>query len=1003
MYTLKKDLPVLRELDLLRLRTLKLREEGLECLTKKKYEESSDSDMISSGGVVEAARVLWALRPGNYKNFELSNPEATVGKCLRKLKEVPNEEKDYSNIPVLASALATKSLSIGVEENAIEVFIYLYRIAYEVFDICEPYFTSGGGRASFKSEPTAFITNECIRAAISLIDLLRTLDKYLKLCIVPNSEKKIDVPKQWEEQNKRKLELDRAIRIKELSKYNDKYDIKPNELRSKLNRIAHNIKNAFREVIDISEYITNGTTEENKKDLSPQDIHKKISNRKIDLGYESIADVILHAVLPSDINEATIYDRIKQIRTHDLFGYIFNAEEKEEHLRLQTFRDTTSLFKEIKSKLDQFIQGLADSATGNNDDANINTLIDDLCSSVLERSLIFMRSIIDRELAESARHPRKECDAVELTFAVAGYGAILERKRGQHESWRDPRIVMAIRTLLPLLSEDGYLPVRRAFNLKKNGYRLYAMSTEVMAALCYVLRKSDSEIDPDVPQKMLRLFEITRAKTSNNELKGWMPDEPEANGKAHWWATALAVDSLGAIERMLNSEINRRVYRNFQVKRPNEIDEDLDNLFYPDYGLAAAQKSTDYSIAFTLQQMHAHLLNVKIEKDRLNVNTEEDKRYLEPLYSAVFYGPPGTGKTTILKALAKTANVPLLEVTPSDILTQGTDQIESRARAVFESLAMLTDTVILFDEFDSILFNRDHSQRSQPTSAFQFLTPGMLPKFTTLHRSAKKGRVVYALATNYIESLDRAAIREGRFDHRIGIFPPDVLSRAGRLIEQFNCWYSKLKQDEKEKINEENTRKIIAVIINETEMIPMTNAAKESWFTAPKGIEKITPNSPFASLKEGKIKERENDKDKDKDKGEFSIKRQKPEGRPLALPYRKQDEFVSVTSVTESKELTSLWQNGLNKTVKIINYVFTIVLDNDKRYIEELRSFFLIEACEKEFKNAYSKKPDIYEALKFAQNFLCIGYKYNDAKLLDEIKKHVKTKENSNRKKYNSF
>ena len=93
----------------------------------------------------------------------------------------------------------------------------------------------------------------------------------------------------------------------------------------------------------------------------------------------------------------------------------------------------------------------------------------------------------------------------------------------------------------------------------------------------------------------------------------------------------------------------------------------------------------------------------------------------EVQHSAVFHGPPGTGKTTLVEALAKTAGVPLVEVTPSDILIAGAERIEGRAKAVFEALAMLTRAVILFDEFDSILWRRAADQKS--ADFLQFLTP----------------------------------------------------------------------------------------------------------------------------------------------------------------------------------------------------------------------------------------------------------------------------------------
>ena len=50
-------------------------------------------------------------------------------------------------------------------------------------------------------------------------------------------------------------------------------------------------------------------------------------------------------------------------------------------------------------------------------------------------------------------------------------------------------------------------------------------------------------------------------------------------------------------------------------------------------------------------------------------------------WSLILHGPPGTGKTTMVESLALTCNVPLVEVTPSDIVVAGVDKVEHRARS----------------------------------------------------------------------------------------------------------------------------------------------------------------------------------------------------------------------------------------------------------------------------------------------------------------------------------
>jgi hypothetical protein len=139
--------------------------------------------------------------------------------------------------------------------------------------------------------------------------------------------------------------------------------------------------------------------------------------------------------------------------------------------------------------------------------------------------------------------------------------------------------------------------------------------------------------------------------------------------------------------------------------------------------------------------------------------------------SAIFFGPPGTSKTELAKRVALSIGWPLLIIDPSHLVRTGMDRIQAEANELFGMLAVTERIVVLFDEFDEMV--RD---RSSPTSEAnsRFLTTAMLPKLTSIHDNR---RIVFILATNYIDQFDFAVTRLGRFDKRFQIMPPTLAAK----------------------------------------------------------------------------------------------------------------------------------------------------------------------------------------------------------------------------------
>jgi ATPase family protein associated with various cellular activities (AAA) len=133
--------------------------------------------------------------------------------------------------------------------------------------------------------------------------------------------------------------------------------------------------------------------------------------------------------------------------------------------------------------------------------------------------------------------------------------------------------------------------------------------------------------------------------------------------------------------------------------------------------------------------------------------------------SAIFYGPPGTSKTSLAEQIADYLGWPALLIDPSHLVRRGMDLMQAEANELFRMLAETEQVVVLLDEFDEMVRERE----TEPEALSRFLTTAMLPKLIGIN---KQRRLVFIVATNHIERFDTAIRRPGRFDAIIQIMPP---------------------------------------------------------------------------------------------------------------------------------------------------------------------------------------------------------------------------------------
>lgn len=701
-----------------------------------------------------------------------------------------DHDTDGSHLTYLDAAYALDALASAPEAVLAPVTMYFYYgVIRELYYPTPPLWIVGGARAGEGGRPTAFVTSQFVRAILSFSRMLHRSSVYFgALC-------DMQMPKtghaDWDNQEAKRRALSLYTSLAQRS-----WNLAVNIGRPAPATLAATDIVAFEAAVrhDLIKGLAQAVNDFEAARKAVEDYRTVEKAAAAGRGKTHLIDRSegAHAVAFRALSNAV--DRAREATK------VFAGENADGTTPLND--SERQRFAKQLAEIEQQFQETADSV-----------------KKLIRPALDYLSNVLDTQLAlASADSGTGNFEPIEMASAAATLGAA-------GDEWADERLMRAARFLGGAMGRDGF-SISQPFHTAGGSSYYQAAQQHVIAAYAQILEHVQTELAPAVLTRITRYFDQT-SQPIDAERRAWRWVHVNPNSSFSPLQTAIATIALDRLCRMLDRRINLLILHHFNEKKPGLK---LDDLFYPDYGLAIAleQKGKDerMPIAVALERMRAHIAGVSLAPP-----------YSKRFYSAIFHGPPGTGKTTLMEALALSASVPLIEVTPSDIVVRGSDQIEARASAVLRALSFLTEAVVIFDEFDPVLKTREGDQG--PQSIFTFLTASMLPKLKTLYEAAKERRVAFALATNELEKLDPAAIRGGRFDAHIGVYPPDALSRFGRLLNEIRLH---MKEGGKKP-----TPARFEIAVRKTAGASMQDIGKPGWFTRPvKG--KVQPDTLFDCL-----------------------------------------------------------------------------------------------------------------------------------------------------------
>lgn len=144
----------------------------------------------------------------------------------------------------------------------------------------------------------------------------------------------------------------------------------------------------------------------------------------------------------------------------------------------------------------------------------------------------------------------------------------------------------------------------------------------------------------------------------------------------------------------------------------------------------------------------------------------------------IFHGPPGTGKTLFAKGIAEALNAAIYIVNGPELKSKWVGEGEANVRRLFARARATAPSVIVFDELDSIASARSGGASDGASQAAHSMVNQLL---TEMDGFRKEQMVLVIGTTNFVDSLDPAFLRPGRFEFQIEIPYPEWEDRKAIL------------------------------------------------------------------------------------------------------------------------------------------------------------------------------------------------------------------------------
>ncbi len=167
------------------------------------------------------------------------------------------------------------------------------------------------------------------------------------------------------------------------------------------------------------------------------------------------------------------------------------------------------------------------------------------------------------------------------------------------------------------------------------------------------------------------------------------------------------------------------------------------------------------------------------------LNKKNYRRYGVIQNGILLHGPRGSGKTFLAEATAGELKLNYFYMSPTTVLNMWMGRTEENIRNFFSTALAKRPVLLFIDEIDTLGSSRQNTNGDQG-GARQAYNNQVLQLMQCIDEYRSAPGFVLMAATNVLDNLDPALIREGRFDLKVRVDLPDQAAREKILGSQLS-------------------------------------------------------------------------------------------------------------------------------------------------------------------------------------------------------------------------